>query len=148
MVEFILFLGHVADGKTIDLPFNGCLNGRRYIHHNGIGCSQISVAIVINNGEIKYSRGCSVNRHVQWGVINPWRPINPSIDLIVSIVRKNRIITRVIVTATDRTGVEMEALTGASVAALTIYDMCKAIDETLIIEEVRLLEKTGGTKGR
>lgn len=44
----------------------------------------------------------------------------------------------------DRTGVEMEALTGASVAALTIYDMVKAMSHDLVIEEVRLLEKKGG----
>jgi cyclic pyranopterin phosphate synthase len=44
----------------------------------------------------------------------------------------------------DRTGVEMEALTGATVAAITIYDMCKAVDRGMIIGDVRLLEKTGG----
>lgn len=43
-----------------------------------------------------------------------------------------------------RTGVEMEALTGASVAALTLYDMCKALDPKITISQVRLLEKTGG----
>lgn len=43
-----------------------------------------------------------------------------------------------------RTGVEMEALTGASVAALTIYDMCKAFSHDIVIREVRLLEKRGG----
>ena len=43
-----------------------------------------------------------------------------------------------------RTGVEMEALTGASVAALTFYDMAKAITHGIVIKEVRLLEKTGG----
>jgi cyclic pyranopterin phosphate synthase len=46
-----------------------------------------------------------------------------------------------------RTGVEMEALTAASVAALTIYDMCKAIDRAMVIEEVRLLHKAGGRSG-
>jgi cyclic pyranopterin phosphate synthase len=45
-----------------------------------------------------------------------------------------------------RTGVEMEALTAVSVAALTVYDMCKAIDKTMVIEGVRLVRKTGGTK--
>ena len=45
-----------------------------------------------------------------------------------------------------KTGVEMEALTAASVAALTVYDMCKAIDKTMVIEGVRLVKKTGGTK--
>jgi cyclic pyranopterin phosphate synthase len=46
-----------------------------------------------------------------------------------------------------QTGVEMEALTAASVAALTIYDMCKAVDRGMVIETVRLLEKRGGKSG-
>ncbi len=45
------------------------------------------------------------------------------------------------------TGVEMEALTAVSVAALTIYDMCKAIDKEMVIGEIRLLKKTGGKSG-
>jgi cyclic pyranopterin phosphate synthase len=44
-----------------------------------------------------------------------------------------------------KTGVEMEALTAVSVAALTIYDMCKAIDKSMAISDIRLLSKTGGT---
>jgi cyclic pyranopterin phosphate synthase len=47
-----------------------------------------------------------------------------------------------------RTGVEMEALTGATVALLTVYDMCKAVDRGMRIEGVRLLEKSGGKSGR
>jgi cyclic pyranopterin monophosphate synthase len=47
--------------------------------------------------------------------------------------------------ASDRTGVEMEALTAVSIAALTVYDMCKAVDKGMVIEEVRLLEKTKET---
>jgi cyclic pyranopterin monophosphate synthase len=47
-----------------------------------------------------------------------------------------------------RTGVEMEAMTAAAVALLTIYDMCKAVDRGMIIESVRLLEKAGGKSGR
>jgi len=46
-----------------------------------------------------------------------------------------------------QTGVEMEALTAASIAALTIYDMCKAVDRGMVIESVRLLEKLGGKSG-
>ncbi len=48
---------------------------------------------------------------------------------------------------TGKTGVEMEALTAASVAALTIYDMCKAVQKDMMIEHVRLLEKSGGKSG-
>ena len=46
-----------------------------------------------------------------------------------------------------QTGVEMEALTAASVAALTIYDMCKSMDKGIVIEELKLLEKSGGKSG-
>lgn len=48
---------------------------------------------------------------------------------------------------TGKTGVEMEALTAASVAALTIYDMCKAVQKDMVIEYVRLLHKSGGKSG-
>jgi cyclic pyranopterin phosphate synthase len=51
------------------------------------------------------------------------------------------------VRTTGRTGVEMEALTGVSVAALTIYDMCKAIDRGMTIEAVRVVHKDGGQSG-
>jgi cyclic pyranopterin phosphate synthase len=49
--------------------------------------------------------------------------------------------------ATGRTGVEMEALTAVAVACLTVYDMVKAVDRSMVIEEVRLLSKSGGTRG-
>ena len=51
------------------------------------------------------------------------------------------------VRVTGRTGVEMEALTAASVAALTVYDMCKAVDKGMVIGNVRLLRKEGGKSG-
>ncbi|MEZ2458024.1 cyclic pyranopterin monophosphate synthase MoaC [Salinicoccus roseus] len=51
------------------------------------------------------------------------------------------------VKTTGRTGVEMEALTAASAAALTVYDMCKAIDKGMVIHETALLSKTGGKSG-
>ncbi|MDY2719314.1 MAG: cyclic pyranopterin monophosphate synthase MoaC [Candidatus Faecousia sp.] len=54
---------------------------------------------------------------------------------------------RASVSCEGRTGVEMEALTAASVAALTVYDMCKAVQKDMVITELRLLEKTGGVHG-
>ncbi len=54
---------------------------------------------------------------------------------------------RAAVTVTGKTGVEMEALTAASVTALTVYDMCKAMDKAMVIEAVQLEEKTGGKSG-
>lgn len=50
-------------------------------------------------------------------------------------------------TTTGKTGVEMEALTAASIAGLTIYDMCKALDKGIVIESIMLLEKQGGKSG-
>ena len=51
------------------------------------------------------------------------------------------------VSITGRTGVEMEALTAVSTAALTVYDMCKAVDKTMVISNIRLLRKSGGKSG-
>ena len=67
------------------------------------------------------------------------------IDVQVKEVRTGYRLTATVRLA-GKTGVEMEALTAVSVAALTIYDMCKAIDKTMTIDGVRLLKKTGGTK--
>ena len=56
----------------------------------------------------------------------------------------NEIVVDCTASLTAKTGVEMEALTGASIAALTIYDMCKAFSHNIIIKETKLMEKTGG----
>jgi cyclic pyranopterin phosphate synthase len=68
-----------------------------------------------------------------------------TIDLTAEAPDKVRIISTV--KCTYRTGVEMEALTGASVAALTVYDMCKAVDKGMEIGEIVLLKKSGGKSG-
>lgn len=59
----------------------------------------------------------------------------------------NQVLIRATCKLKGQTGVEMEALTAASVAALTVYDMCKAVDRGMIISQVRLLEKAGGKSG-
>jgi hypothetical protein len=61
--------------------------------------------------------------------------------------KRNAIVITAQVTTTGKTGVEMEALTAASVAALTIYDMVKALDKAAVIESTRLLAKSGGKSG-
>jgi cyclic pyranopterin phosphate synthase len=60
---------------------------------------------------------------------------------------RNTVHCQVTAETVGRTGVEMEALTAASVALLTIYDMCKAVDRGMCIENIRLLEKAGGKSG-
>ncbi|TCK97745.1 cyclic pyranopterin monophosphate synthase subunit MoaC [Natranaerovirga hydrolytica] len=59
----------------------------------------------------------------------------------------NGIIIESQVKTTGQTGVEMEALTAVSIASLTIYDMCKAIDQEMVIEGIKLIKKTGGKSG-
>ena len=59
---------------------------------------------------------------------------------------RNEVAIHCRVRAEGKTGVEMEALTGATVAALTLYDMAKAVTPRIVIREIRLLEKTGGKK--
>lgn len=62
----------------------------------------------------------------------------------IEAVEDDAIAIRCTVSVHHRTGVEMEALTGASVAALTVYDMCKALSHDIVIGETRLVSKTGG----
>lgn len=61
-------------------------------------------------------------------------------------VKKNKVVIDTEAAITSKTGVEMEALTAASVAALTVYDMCKALSHEIIIGEIKLTEKRGGKK--
>ena len=62
-------------------------------------------------------------------------------------VSENKISVEAVVRVPGKTGVEMEALLAASVSLLTVYDMCKAVDKGMLIDNVRLLKKTGGASG-
>jgi cyclic pyranopterin phosphate synthase len=76
-------------------------------------------------------------------------PLNiTSVDMDFDIdKKKNRIDIEAKVKCTGQTGVEMEALAAVSVAALTVYDMCKAVDRGMIISDIMLMEKRGGKSG-
>ena len=68
------------------------------------------------------------------------------VDVSIEITRRGARIESTASTKAE-TGVEMEALTAASVAALTLYDMCKAVEKVITIREIRLIEKSGGKSG-
>ncbi|RJP28344.1 MAG: cyclic pyranopterin monophosphate synthase MoaC [Actinobacteria bacterium] len=71
-----------------------------------------------------------------------------SVELDFEVDRKTSTVTAVATARTrDRTGVEMEALTAAAVAALTVYDMCKAVDRSMTITSLQLVKKSGGRSG-
>lgn len=65
-------------------------------------------------------------------------------EVYINLNEQQDVIIRCTASIRAKTGVEMEALTGASLAALTIYDMCKALSHDIIIKELKLIEKTGG----
>ncbi len=66
------------------------------------------------------------------------------VDIQITVNDNLEVVITSLAKCSGKTGVEMEALTGASVAALTIYDMCKAFSHNIVIKETKLIEKTGG----
>lgn len=70
-----------------------------------------------------------------------------SVDLLITLLAPDQVRLEAIVRTTGKTGVEMEALTAVSIAALTLYDMCKAVDRGMVIRGIQLLEKSGGKSG-
>ena len=70
-----------------------------------------------------------------------------SVDVEIQIVDETIVRIEATVRVQGRTGVEMEALTAVTIAALTVYDMCKAVDRTMLLGPARLLEKSGGKSG-
>jgi len=84
-----------------------------------------------------------------WDLIPMCHPLNIShvqVDFFPD-EERHAILISASVRIFDRTGVEMEALTAASVAALTIYDMCKSHDRAMVISDIALMEKSGGKSG-
>jgi cyclic pyranopterin phosphate synthase len=77
---------------------------------------------------------------------HPVRVVGSDVELRLD-RRNSRVRIRATVRAFDRTGVEMEAMTAVAIAALTVYDMCKAVDRGMRIVDVRLEEKAGGKSG-
>jgi len=65
---------------------------------------------------------------------------------IVITTKKETVIIDSVAKVTGKTGVEMEALTAVSIAALTVYDMCKALSHDIVVQDIRLMEKVGGKK--
>ncbi|MBT8496046.1 MAG: cyclic pyranopterin monophosphate synthase MoaC [Deltaproteobacteria bacterium] len=78
---------------------------------------------------------------------HPIRVTAVDVDFAIRAQAQARVSIKVRVEAYDRTGVEMEALSAVSIAALTIYDMCKSMDRGMRIDEVRLEAKSGGKSG-
>ncbi len=88
----------------------------------------------------------AAKRTAEWIPLCHTLPLD-SAEIDFEFTGEEAIIIRAAVTVTARTGVEMEALVAVSAAALTIYDMCKSADRSIVISEIRLEEKAGGQSG-
>ena len=115
------------------------------------GTLEVVLANEIKKGDVLgVARIAGIMAAKRTGEIIPLcHPLNiTSVDISFEPVRdKNCIDITATVKVSSQTGVEMEALTAVSVAALTIYDMCKAIDKGMTISNIRLMKKTGGKSG-
>ena len=79
------------------------------------------------------------------GLITLCHPLGlDNCKITINLNNDNEVVINCTASITAKTGVEMEALVGASIAALTIYDMCKALSHDIVIKETKLIEKTGG----
>jgi cyclic pyranopterin phosphate synthase len=114
-----------------------------------------AIAALIKNQEIQTKKGPVFQTAIIAGVMGAKQtssliplchPIGLEDCQVTITSQKEKIIINTSATINSKTGVEMEALTAASVAALTIYDMCKALSHEIVIEEIKLMEKTGGKK--
>lgn len=127
---------------------------RRYAHARGAIYLPPNVIEQIEDGDIKSKKGSVFQTAIVAGIMGAKKtgdlvpmchPIgmdNCSIE--ININDQNEAIIDCYTKVTARTGIEMEALTGVSVAALTIYDMCKALSRELVIRKIYLVEKRGG----
>lgn len=111
---------------------------------------------LLDSGDIKTKKGSVFQTAIIAGVMaakktgeliplcHPVGMDNCQIEIVVN--DENQIQIDCLASVHAKTGIEMEAMTGASVAALTIYDMCKAFSHDIVIKEVKLMEKRGGKR--
>ena len=126
----------------------GIINREAYLRRAAINCYLLSMKLPEVKETLALLQGADVILHGIGRADDMARsremPLLTYRELLADI---RKIHIKSIVKANDVTGVEMEALTGVSVAALTVYDMCKAVSKGMVIDGIRLLRKTGGKSG-
>jgi len=139
------------------------VGGKQPTERRAHACARVllppSVAALLRDGDIASAKGPVFHTAILAGIMGAKRtseliplchPLaldNCKVELVPSPPAPDGSITVEVhchVRTHGRTGVEMEALTGASVASLTLYDMCKALSHDIVVSDLRLLEKTGG----
>ena len=145
-----------AEGKAVMVDVSGKPETDRLAVARGLVTMQPATLALIREGAIEKGDVLSVARLA--GIMGAKR--TPDLiplchPLALSSVRvelsldepRNAVVIEATCRLKGRTGVEMEALTAVSIAALTIYDMCKAVDRGMVIGEIRLVHKSGGKSG-
>lgn len=144
-----------ASGNPSMVDVSGKSDSLREAHAQAIVEVSTEIMDQIKNNELITKKGPVFQTAIIAGVMGAKKTSDliplchplPIEDCQVKIAtRDNQIVISTSSRITGKTGVEMEALTAATIAALTIYDMCKAFSHDIIIKEVRLMEKTGGKR--
>ena len=147
-------INHKGDAQLVDIT-DKVITHRKAIAEGSIQLSKITLKLIqenlIKKGDvINTARIAGIQAAKKtWELIPLCHTINLSkIDINFNINKKNNIITcQSSCECFAQTGLEMEALSAVSIALLTIYDMCKAVDRTMVISNIHLVEKSGGRSG-
>lgn len=147
-------INHKGDAQLVDIT-DKAITHRKAIAEGSIQLSKITLKLIqenlIKKGDvINTARIAGIQAAKKtWELIPLCHTINLSkIDINFNINKKNNIITcQSSCECFAQTGLEMEALSAVSIALLTIYDMCKAVDRTMVISNIHLVEKSGGRSG-
>jgi len=148
-------LSHVnSDNQPSMVDVGGKTPSRRTAHARCIVAAPDEVMVLFADGDLQSKKGPVFQTAILAGVMAAKKtseliplchPIGlDDCQITIELNEANEIQVDCQTSVTHKTGVEMEALTGASVAALTVYDMCKGISHDIVIKETRLIAKTGG----
>ncbi len=148
-------LSHIdSDNRPTMVDVSGKTATRREAHARAVVAFPAAVADRFADGDIHTAKGPVFATAIVAGVMAAKKthdlipfchPLGlENCRITIELDERRRAVIDCVCTVTHRTGVEMEALTGASVAALTVYDMCKALSHDIVIAETRLMSKSGG----
>lgn len=146
---------HIDDkGRSVMVDVSEKATTKRTATAQSIVVLPANVLAQLTNGDIQTPKGAVFQTAIIAGIMaakktgeliplcHPLGLDNCKIDIQLN--EQQEVVITCTASITAKTGIEMEALTGASVAALTVYDMCKALSHDIIIKEIKLIEKTGG----
>jgi cyclic pyranopterin phosphate synthase len=157
MAKKIAVLSHVTrEGRPRMVDVGGKAVTRRSAEARAIVRFPIAVADALRAGGMRAKKGPVIDTAIIAGTLAAKRThelipfCHPlaieRCDFAIDFVSANELAVHATVAVSHKTGVEMEALTAASIAALTIYDMCKALSHEIVIADLRLVEKSGGKR--